>query len=142
MDEDTILAAQRGEVSDRRQRHQIQVPAQGVLIATERIDQQLTQLEGDTRARQSLERVCAIGAVRIDDRDRVGQRRVGCVVVRDDDVDALSARLLHRIMSHDAAVAGQDQRCARCGGTPHAGMAEVVAIAHAVRHERLHVSPE
>ena len=68
-------------------------------IVPQGADQRLADAEGDADARQIGKGIARVGAVGIDDRDRLRQRPVGVrrVVIGDDDVDADLPRVLHLV---------------------------------------------
>ena len=104
-----VLADDRGHVRHRPDRGEVgQGERRGRTAGLVR-EQELGDLECDATPRQPPVRVGRVGAMRIDDRERVGQDGRDAMVVGDDDVDA--TRVRDRDLGHArrAAVDGDDE---------------------------------
>ena len=84
-------------------------------------DQGGRHLVGDAGARQVRVRICAVRALRIDDRQGARQRTGGQVVISDDDVHPQPPRDVDLLDADDPAVAGDHQ--------PHAGGGQLLEAA-------------
>ena len=91
--EHAIFAAQRRDVGDRRERHEIEHAVDGVLVAADRARQRQRELERDADGGEILVRRRTPGALGIEHRVRRRQRPARQMVVADDDVDALRLQL-------------------------------------------------
>ncbi len=125
-DQRAVLADQRYDVGDRRDRDEVEITvARGGVDAALTLDG-LRELVGHGRAAERRERVAAES--RMDDRcvGDLGGRRV---VVGDDHVEAQVARQAHLLDGADRAVRGDDQRGAACRQRPHGVGGQPVAVA-------------
>ena len=109
--EDAVLAQQRHDVRHGAERHEVQhllhVGRVAALVVGAAVDhERMGELERHADARQMQQVVQADRVeLRIDRGERLGKIVLrGLVVVRDDDVDAEFARLLHGLRAVDAAV--------------------------------------
>ena len=135
-----VLADQRHDVGDGPERRELQQgrlePGSGGRLEPA-LGQRLRHLERDAGAGKLFERVRAVGAVRVDDRN--GSRELGghVVVIGDDDVqaDRVGRRDLGR--RRHATVDGDDQPGLLLGEDAQDVRVEAVAVAVAVRDEHL-----
>ncbi|HEU4658013.1 MAG TPA: hypothetical protein VFR97_10825 [Capillimicrobium sp.] len=130
-----VLAAQRHDVGDRRQRHEVEVLGGG------RRAQRGDELVGDGGGAEVRARVAADR--RVHDR-RVRQRAVGArrVVVGDQDVDARGARLGDLLDGRDRAVGGDEQLRARGGQARDRVRTQPVAVLEPAREIPVHLGAE
>ena len=99
--------------------------------------QRLGELERDAGSAQILLRRWTIGTPRVEHGAGGWQLVARQVVIGDDDLDAGAARRAHGLDGGDAAVAGDDEARPHALGRGQAGGPKVIAVADAVRHERL-----
>jgi hypothetical protein len=104
--------------------------------------QRLDQLQGDADAGQVLVGIGAVVALRVDHCQRRRQRRVGLVMVGDDQVDAELARPHCRLDAADPAVDRDDQLDAVRMQPFDGRRLEPVAVAQSLRDEMGDVGAE
>jgi hypothetical protein len=138
--EHAVLAAQRREVGDRRERDEVELaPHQRVLFAQRLGDgeRELERHAGRAEAAVGLG-VVRPGRVRVEHGEarRHAAAVARQVVVADDHVDAGGAQVGHGAVRARAAVAREHHRRAGLARGAHAGVGEVVPVGEAVRDER------
>src|SRR5581483_10375729 len=104
--ERAVLVDERDDVGDRRQRDEVELPREALLVAAE---QRLGELVDDAGTAELRERV--LRRPRRDD-GAVRQRVAGAVVVGDDHVEPRGPRLAHLVDRRDPAVDGDDEAAA------------------------------
>ena len=143
--EHTILLQQGNHVGHRAEGDEIeqiiQVPAP-VIAGDQRLTETLHDLEGDANARQPLEGVAAIPAIRIDDAVCRGQILVLSMVVDDDHVDPTLARQMQSFECRNAIVDSDDEAGTKGNGFVHTRGLEAIAVDMAVRQEKMAPSPD
>ena len=104
-DDRAILSNQFGHIGDRANRHHLQ-KARHLDFAAALSKQRVNQLEGDANARQILIGIFTAFLIRIQhcQRGRCAFFLVRQMMVGDDDVEAIRARPMKRLMRGDAAV--------------------------------------
>ena len=135
--EDAVLAGERDHVRHGRERHVIEEVERQVGRLAERRHQRLGELEGDPSATQVLVFGRTGRAARVEHGGGRRQLVAREVVIGDDDVDPGFPRRAHRLHGGNSAVARDDQAGAYASGLPQAGLAEIVTVPQAMRHERL-----
>ena len=130
-DERAVLADQRHEVGDGRQRDEVEVADRRLRLAGRALER-LGELGGDRGPAEHLERVAA--DLRMDDR-AVGQRLAGLVVVGDDDRDPGRLDGCDLGGRGDSAVDRHQQTALALLERLHRGRAESVAVGEAIRDQ-------
>ena len=124
-----VLAEQRDDVGDRRERDEIELTAQDVGVGAE---QRLAELERHARAAELLRR----------HHRTVGQLFAGTVMVGDDDVEPELPRAPNLIDGGDAAVDREHEPAAFPGEALERVAADAVALVEAARQMPLHDAAE
>ena len=127
-----VLANQRDDVGQRADGGNLDERRQPLRLAGAGAEC-LHQLQCHTDARQVLVRVGAVVPLRVDHRERRRQRRVGLVMVRDDQIDPELARPPRGIGATNAAVHRDDERDAICVEAIDRGRLQPIAILQAFR---------
>ena len=135
--EDAVLARQRHDVRDGRKRHVVEEMERQVLRQGQRPHQGLGELERDAGAAEVLVGGRAVRAPRIEHGAGRRQLVAGEVVIGDDHLDPGGPCRPDGLDGGDAAVAGDDEAGADALGGRQPRGPEVVAVAEAVRNERL-----
>ena len=128
-DEEPVLAGQRDEVGDRRERDEVEVADPTRLVAGDLALHRLGELGGHRRAAEALERIVA--DPRMDDR-AIGELLAGLVMVGDDHVDPGRADLLDLGHGADPAVDRDQQPGPPLAEVIQRAGAEAVAVAEPV----------
>jgi hypothetical protein len=105
----SVLADERYDVGERSDRGDLDEPRHPRVVACLPA-QRLHQFQRDADAGKVLIGVAAVVALRIDHGERAWQRRVGLVMIRDDQIDPELAGAQRRLRAADAAVDRDDQR--------------------------------
>jgi hypothetical protein len=140
--QDAVFTTERCDVSDGRQRHQVQHVERHVRPRTMLFQQRERQLERHGGGAEILVRVFAPRHPRIEHGHTFRRRFARQVVVRDDDVDAATAEVRDSVVRRRAAVARHQQRGSSGDRGAYAGLAKVVAVGEAVRRKRDGVGAE
>ncbi len=137
-----VVHIERHEIRDRAERHQIEK------IRDRRHHHHATRIdlathgghhvEGDAHARERARAEAAAGNVGIHDHVRVGQRRSGQMVIRDQHLDAARTRRGDSGNARDAVVDGDDERRPPFRGEPDDLWREPVAELETVGHQEIH----
>ena len=112
------------------------------LLALTLATQRLHQLERDADAGEVLVGIVAVGALRIDHRERRRQRGIRFVMVRDDQIDAQFAGAPRRVSATDAAIDRNDQRHAFGMQSVDRCWLQPVAVLETLRDEVDHIGAE
>ena len=104
-----VLAVERDEVAGRGDGDEVEPVHRRLGIGAETSERGLDELEPDPAAAELLERVGAVGPLRVQHGRGVGEDVRGLVVVADDEVEPLLFRVLGLLAGGDAAVERDDQ---------------------------------
>ena len=131
--EDPVLGSERDDVGDGPDRDEVEVLLDGVgkfaVVAGERLE----HLEGDADAGEILVRIARVLPLRVDDRERVGKRLLGLVVIGHDDVESHLTAKRDLLVPGDAAVDGDDELGPDVARELHAAVGEPVSFIETVR---------
>ncbi len=139
--DDAVLAHQRhdvGEGTDGGDLHERRQPA----LLARLLAQPLDDLEGDADAGEVLVGIAAVGALGIDDRERLRQFGVGLVVIRDDEVDTELDGAPGCLGSANAAVDRHDHPGALGVQPIDGGRLQAVAVAQSLGNEMRDIGAE
>ncbi len=139
--ERAVLADQRDDIGDRRERDQIELAAQLARVAPERRVQRLCELVCDGRRAQLGARIATQRRVH-DRRRRQRAVRARRVVVGDDHLDPERLRPRDRRDRGDRAVDGHEQARAALREALDRRLCEPVAVARAIRQVGVDVAAE
>ncbi len=137
-----ILAAQRRDVGDRRERREVDHLEHFVLVAALGRRNGQRELEREPRGGEIRVRIIGAGPLRIHQRRTRRRLTTRQVVIDDDEIDPRVAQRAGRLARVRAAIAADHQLRLGGDGRAHAGHGEVVAVLDAARDERRHPATE
>jgi hypothetical protein len=139
LDQNTIFPLQGGDIGDRAQCHEVEVPAQIRGLAgpprflTQPSAQSHDQFEGDPHTSQFLGWIATLRLVRIQHSHRIRERRRHLMMIRDDHIHSQASGELDLMVTGDAAIDSDEEAGALIGKLPNRLGIEPIAFPHAMR---------